>query len=182
MDRLIVSHRHRTRRTRASIRTMHIRPASCGLLPRSFRSPQPSLPRFAQMSEGDGSIKRERGERCAKVFTWSETRPSSGRQPLEGVVRNEGRADPERQEGEPGLSHPRQHDGDEEGAEENGDEPPWRDRLYEDDEKPERKEEDDDSVQAGRRQVREGRHLAADGNLAHNPMAGPPKHGERGPP
>src|SRR2546421_2142217 len=73
MDRLIVSHRHRTRRTRASIRTMRTRPASCGLLPRTCRSPQPSLPRFAQSSEGDGSIKRERGERCAKVFTWSGT-------------------------------------------------------------------------------------------------------------
>src|SRR5207253_2982627 len=73
MDRLIVSHRHRTRRTRASIRTMRTRPASCGLLPRTRRSPQPSLPRYAQSSEGPGSIKRERGERSAKVLTWSGT-------------------------------------------------------------------------------------------------------------
>src|SRR5256885_2320793 len=73
MDRLIASHRHRTRRTRASIRMMRTRLASCGLLPRTRRSPQPSLPRFAQSSEGHGGIRRERGERCAKVLTWSGT-------------------------------------------------------------------------------------------------------------
>jgi len=41
MDGLSVTRRRRTRRTRGSIRTTRRRPASCGLLPRTSRSPGP---------------------------------------------------------------------------------------------------------------------------------------------
>src|SRR5438552_3611990 len=130
---------------------------------------------------GRGYKARKGGEVCESIHL-ERNAISPSRQPLERVVRDEGRADPEREEGDPRLPHPRQDDGDEEGPEEEGDQPPWRDRLHEDDEKPERKEEDDDSIQAGCRQVREGRHLAADGSVGHNPMAGAPTHAERGRP
>src|SRR5438094_6162642 len=63
-----VRRRRRTHRSRASIRTRRRRPASSGLLPRTFRSPEPSLPRLPRWSESPRGIRCGTGERCAKVL------------------------------------------------------------------------------------------------------------------
>src|SRR5207247_10569813 len=113
------------------------------------------------------------GERRRGARKYSPTSPGlsrAGRQPLEGVIRDEGRSDPEGQEGDTNLPEAGEDDGGETRTEEEGEQAPRRHRFDEDDEEAEGPEKDDDPVEARRRQVRKGCHRAGKWSPRDKPM------------
>lgn len=87
----------------------------------------------------------------------------AGREPLEGLVREESPSETEGQEDDPCLADAHEQDRDERGPNEKREESPRRNGLDEDDEESEDDEEHDESVQPRGREVREDRHPGADG-------------------
>lgn len=86
-----------------------------------------------------------------------------GREPLEGLVRDQRPAETEGEEDHPRLSDAHEDNCDERGREKQPKETPGRDRLDEDDKEAQDDEEDDETVQTRGREIREDRHPRADG-------------------
>src|SRR5207249_10607140 len=90
-----------------------------------------------------------------------ESGASAVRQPLKGVVCRERGDRPEGKERESNLTDPCEPRGKEDYGEDHEHQESGRNRLDEDHQKPEEKQEHDDGVERGRREVRQKRHPRA---------------------